>query len=179
MKKAQQLVQVEAVKVQAELQQAEFDGYSTDELVKAVVSGNQEPRGTDITEAAMELGAEARHAEENSHQSHTNAPARSLLTAHRPRASPLVRDFLLCALLSHPPVCVPWAALRSQRLSELVTEAYKDAHVKSVTAMKARGALRCALRRLHAHRSRKHCLSAGAAVVRVRARARFYCGICA
>lgn len=59
-KKAQQLVQVEAVKVQAELASAEFDGYSSDELVKAVVSGNQEPRGTDITEAAMELGAEAR-----------------------------------------------------------------------------------------------------------------------
>ena len=30
---------------------SEFDGYSTDELVKAVVSGNQEPRGTDITQA--------------------------------------------------------------------------------------------------------------------------------
>jgi len=30
---------------------AEFDGYSSDELVKAVMSGNQEPRSTDITEA--------------------------------------------------------------------------------------------------------------------------------
>ena len=40
---------------------AEFEGYSSDELVKALVSGNQEPRGVDITEAAMELGAEVRH----------------------------------------------------------------------------------------------------------------------
>ena len=60
---------------------AEFEGYSSDELVKALVSGNQaraaggpartltplsqrrqEPRGCDITEAAMELGAEVRAA---------------------------------------------------------------------------------------------------------------------
>lgn len=81
-KKAQQLVQVEAVKVQQELASAEFEGFSSDESVRAVVSGNQEPRGTDITEEAMKMGAE--------------------------------------------------------KLSELVTEAYKDAHGKSVAAMKER-----------------------------------------
>lgn len=53
-KKAQQLVQVEAAKVQEELSKAEFDGYSADETVRVVMSGNQEPRGVDITEAAME-----------------------------------------------------------------------------------------------------------------------------
>ena len=46
------------------------------------MTGNQEPRSTEITEAALALGAE--------------------------------------------------------RVSELVTEAYKDAHIKSVTAMKER-----------------------------------------
>lgn len=63
-KKAQQLVQVEAVKVQAELQQAEFEGFDSEELVRAVVSGNQEPRGTDLTEKAMELSADVRPARE-------------------------------------------------------------------------------------------------------------------
>jgi len=81
-RKAQQVVQVEAVKVQKELAQSEFDGYSSDELVKAVMTGNQEPRRTEITEAAMELGAD--------------------------------------------------------RVAELVTEAYIDAHAKSVQAMKER-----------------------------------------
>jgi len=81
-KKAQQVVQVEAVKVQKELAAAEFDGYSSDELVKATVSGNQEPRGCDITEAAMELEAD--------------------------------------------------------ELSRRVNEAYKDAHARSVAAMKQR-----------------------------------------
>jgi hypothetical protein len=109
-KKAQQVVQVEAVKAQKELaacvalppafvlsphpplsgldspapadRSAQFDGYSSDELVKATVSGNQEPRGCDITEAAMELG--------------------------------------------------------SERLAELVNEAYRDAHAKSIAAMKER-----------------------------------------
>ncbi|KAK4753890.1 hypothetical protein SAY87_001994 [Trapa incisa] len=67
-KKAQMVVQVEAVRVQKEL--------------AATLSGNQQPVRIEITEAAMELGAE--------------------------------------------------------KLSELVTEAYKDAHQKSVQAMKER-----------------------------------------
>ncbi len=66
------------------------------------MSGNQEPRSLDITEAAMELGAEARTA--------------------RADAACLCR-------LTHP---------RPQRVSELVLEAYKDAHLRSVTAMKER-----------------------------------------
>ncbi|KAG8375426.1 hypothetical protein BUALT_Bualt10G0098800 [Buddleja alternifolia] len=81
-KKAQNVVQVEAVRVQKELAAAEFDGYCTDELIKATLSGNQQPVRLEITEAAMELGAE--------------------------------------------------------KLSLLVTEAYKEAHLKSVQAMKER-----------------------------------------
>ncbi|KAL0297345.1 UNVERIFIED_CONTAM: Nucleoid-associated protein, chloroplastic [Sesamum radiatum] len=61
---------------------AEFDGYCEDELIKATLSGNQQPVRIEITEAAMELGPE--------------------------------------------------------KLSLLVTEAYKDAHKKSVEAMKER-----------------------------------------
>eukprot|EP00270_Netrium_digitus_P010805 TRINITY_DN336_c0_g1_i1.p1 TRINITY_DN336_c0_g1~~TRINITY_DN336_c0_g1_i1.p1 ORF type:complete len:206 (-),score=62.09 TRINITY_DN336_c0_g1_i1:216-782(-) len=81
-RKAQQVVQVEAVRVQKELAAAEFDGYCEGELVKVTLTGNQEPCRTEITEAAMELGAE--------------------------------------------------------KLSELITQAYKDAHQKSVAAMKER-----------------------------------------
>ncbi|PIN18427.1 hypothetical protein CDL12_08901 [Handroanthus impetiginosus] len=71
--KAQMIVQ---------LRQAEFDGYCEDELIKAILSGNQQPMHIEITEAAMELGPE--------------------------------------------------------KLSLLMTEAYKDAHQNSVQAMKER-----------------------------------------
>ncbi|KAJ7561039.1 hypothetical protein O6H91_03G011300 [Diphasiastrum complanatum] len=81
-RKAQQVVQVEAVRVQKELAAAEFDGFCEGELIKVTLSGNQEPVRTEITEAAMELGAD--------------------------------------------------------KVSELVTQAYKDAHQKSVLAMKDR-----------------------------------------
>ncbi|XP_008795203.2 nucleoid-associated protein At2g24020, chloroplastic-like [Phoenix dactylifera] len=81
-KKAQMVVQVEAVRVQKELASAEFDGYCEGELIKVTVSGSQQPLRTEITEAAMELGPE--------------------------------------------------------KLSLLVTEAYKDAHQKSVQAVKER-----------------------------------------
>ncbi|KAK9047950.1 hypothetical protein SSX86_033088 [Deinandra increscens subsp. villosa] len=81
-KKAQMVVQVEAVRVQKELAIAEFDGYCEGELVKVTLSGNQQPVRTEITEAAMELG--------------------------------------------------------SAKLALLITEAYRDAHQKSVQAMKAR-----------------------------------------
>ena len=53
-KKAQALVSERAVVVQKELAAAEYEGFSADETVRVVVSGNQEPRGCDITEAAME-----------------------------------------------------------------------------------------------------------------------------
>ncbi|CAA0838331.1 Uncharacterised BCR- YbaB family COG0718 [Striga hermonthica] len=81
-KKAQMVVQVEAVRVQKELAAAEFDGYCEGELIKATLSGNQQPVRIEITEAAMELGAE--------------------------------------------------------KLSLLVTEAYQNAHQKSVLAMQER-----------------------------------------
>ncbi|XP_044463159.1 nucleoid-associated protein At2g24020, chloroplastic-like isoform X4 [Mangifera indica] len=57
-KKAQMVVQVEAVHVQKELAAAEFDGYCEGELIKVTLSGNQQPVRTEITEAAMELGPE-------------------------------------------------------------------------------------------------------------------------
>ncbi|KAK6126972.1 hypothetical protein DH2020_039283 [Rehmannia glutinosa] len=89
-KKAQMVVQVEAVRVQKELAVAEFDGYCEGELIKVTLSGNQQPIRTEITEAAMELGPEVS------------------ICAHR------------------------------QKLSLLINEAYKDAHQKSVLAMKER-----------------------------------------
>ncbi|GMN61858.1 hypothetical protein TIFTF001_030935 [Ficus carica] len=57
-KKAQMVVQVEAVKVQKELATTEIDGYYEGELIKVTLSGNQQPICTEITEAAMELGPE-------------------------------------------------------------------------------------------------------------------------
>ncbi|KAF7137758.1 hypothetical protein RHSIM_Rhsim07G0165600 [Rhododendron simsii] len=57
-KKAQMVVQVEGVRVQKELDAAEFDGYCEGELIKVTLSGNQKPVRTEITEAALELGAE-------------------------------------------------------------------------------------------------------------------------
>ncbi|KAL0915684.1 hypothetical protein M5K25_016121 [Dendrobium thyrsiflorum] len=58
-KKAQMVVQVEAVRVQQELAAEEFDGYCEGELIKVTLSGNQQPVRTEITEAAMELGFDA------------------------------------------------------------------------------------------------------------------------
>ncbi|KAL3162877.1 hypothetical protein ABBQ32_009327 [Trebouxia sp. C0010 RCD-2024] len=81
-KKAQQLVQVEAAKAQEELAAARFEGYCDDETVRVVMSGNQEPKSVEITETAMEQG--------------------------------------------------------SDKLSDLVTEAMRDAHSKSVEGMKTR-----------------------------------------
>ncbi|XP_057810410.1 nucleoid-associated protein At4g30620, chloroplastic-like isoform X1 [Salvia miltiorrhiza] len=86
-KKAQMVVQVEAVRVQKELAAAEFDGYCQDELIKVTLSGNQQPVRIEITDAAMELGAE--------------------------------------------------------KLSLLVTEAYKDAHQKSVEVRRAQTRMSC------------------------------------
>ena len=52
----------EAAKAQEELAAAEFDGYSSDETVRVVMSGNQEPKSVDITDEAIALGAEVRAA---------------------------------------------------------------------------------------------------------------------
>ena len=82
LKQAQEVMQVEAVKVQQEMQEAEFEGFSSDETVRVILSGNQEAKGCDITQAAYSQGADA--------------------------------------------------------LGGLITESYKDAHEKSVTAMKDR-----------------------------------------
>jgi hypothetical protein len=61
MKKAQQLVQVEAAQVQTELAETDFEGYSSDETVRVVMSGNQEPRSVDFTDEALEQGPEVCH----------------------------------------------------------------------------------------------------------------------
>lgn len=58
MKKAQEMMRQETLKMQAEMAAATFEGFSSDESVRALVSGNQEPRGTELTEAALEQGAE-------------------------------------------------------------------------------------------------------------------------
>jgi nucleoid-associated protein EbfC len=57
-KKAQQ-VQQGAQQLQMELEQMEIEGQSSDGLVKAIVSGNQEPRSVSIAPEALEKGAEA------------------------------------------------------------------------------------------------------------------------
>lgn len=82
LKKAQAMVQVEAAKVQEELANTDFDGYSADETVRVVMSGNQEPRTVEITQEAYDQGVE--------------------------------------------------------KLNQLVAEAMKEAHLKSVDGMKAR-----------------------------------------
>lgn len=57
-KKAQAMVQVEAAKVQEELARTEVEGFSSDESVRVVMSGNQEPKSVDITEEAYKMGNE-------------------------------------------------------------------------------------------------------------------------
>ncbi|NER47447.1 MAG: YbaB/EbfC family nucleoid-associated protein [Symploca sp. SIO1B1] len=57
-KKAQQ-VQQGAKDLQDELEQMEIEGSSNDGSVKVVLSGNQEPRRVEISEAAVSQGAEA------------------------------------------------------------------------------------------------------------------------
>lgn len=54
----------EAAKAQEELAAAEFDGYSSDETVRVVMSGNQEPKSVDITEEAIASGAEVSAAQQ-------------------------------------------------------------------------------------------------------------------
>jgi nucleoid-associated protein EbfC len=56
-KKAQQ-VQQGAKQLQDELEQMEIQGQSSDGLVTVTLSGNQEPRGVDISADAMSKSAE-------------------------------------------------------------------------------------------------------------------------
>ena len=57
-KKAQQ-VQEGAKRLQEELEQMEIEGQDANGLVKVILSGNQEPRGVQISADAMSQGAEA------------------------------------------------------------------------------------------------------------------------
>ncbi|KAG6436518.1 hypothetical protein SASPL_101419 [Salvia splendens] len=110
-KKAQMVVQVEAVRVQKELAAAEFDGYCQDELIKATLSGNQQPVRIEITDAAMELGAEFYCVNDHSLLEYVSNTFIHIFPKH--------------------------STLIVQKLSLLVTEAYKDAHQKSVEARQA------------------------------------------
>mmetsp|Transcript_38228 Transcript_38228/g.97723 ORF Transcript_38228/g.97723 Transcript_38228/m.97723 type:complete len:162 (+) Transcript_38228:110-595(+) len=58
LKKTQALVQVETAKVQQELSETEFEGFSDDETVRVVMTGNQVPVAVDITQAAYGQGKE-------------------------------------------------------------------------------------------------------------------------
>lgn len=60
--KAQQ-VQEGAKKLQEELEAMNVEGTNADSSVKVVLSGNQEPRSVEISEAAIAKGAEALSAE--------------------------------------------------------------------------------------------------------------------
>lgn len=58
LKKAQAMIQVEAAKMQEELAVTDIEGFSSDETVRAVFSGTQEPKTIDITQAAIDQGPE-------------------------------------------------------------------------------------------------------------------------
>ena len=83
---------------------AEFEGYSDDETVRVVMSGNQEPKSVDITEAAIEQGADV-----------------SFFAGCTHAADHCTHCDYDCA------------HLQLQKLSELVTAAMREAHGKSVT----------------------------------------------
>ncbi len=57
-KKAQQ-VQEGAKKLQEELELMEIEGQSSNGLVKVILSGNQEPKGVQISPDALALGADS------------------------------------------------------------------------------------------------------------------------
>ncbi|KAG1668818.1 hypothetical protein FOA52_004912 [Chlamydomonas sp. UWO 241] len=57
-KKAQTMVQAETARVQAELAATEFEGYDEEETVRVVMTGNQEPKSVDVTQVAIDAGAE-------------------------------------------------------------------------------------------------------------------------
>ena len=59
LKKTQALVQAETQKVQQELAETEFEGFSDDETVRVVMSGNQTPLAVDITQAAYDGGKDS------------------------------------------------------------------------------------------------------------------------
>ncbi|KAL6782724.1 STIC2 [Auxenochlorella protothecoides x Auxenochlorella symbiontica] len=59
LKDAQNLVKTETARLQAELAQTEFEGFSKDETVRVVVSGNQQPKAVEITQEAYKDGPEA------------------------------------------------------------------------------------------------------------------------
>uniref|UniRef100_A0A6U1H5K5 Nucleoid-associated protein n=1 Tax=Tetraselmis chuii TaxID=63592 RepID=A0A6U1H5K5_9CHLO len=58
LKKTQALVQQETAKVQEELAETEFEGFSEDETVRVVMTGNQVPVSVDVTQAAYDQGKE-------------------------------------------------------------------------------------------------------------------------
>ena len=86
------------------LLRSEFEGYSDDETVRVVMTGNQEPKSVDITDSAYEQGSDV------SQQQHS-------------RLFSVAVPYLRCGLNKSSVL---------QKLAALVTEAMRDAHTKSV-----------------------------------------------
>jgi len=98
---------------------AEFEGYSEDETVRVVMSGNQEPKSVEITETAIEQGSDVRTSYVLS-----CVCGVSPLDIQACQSWPVHGMTCLGITFTDPAVL--------QKLSALVTEAMRDAHSKSV-----------------------------------------------
>ena len=92
---------------------AEFEGYSEDETVRVVMSGNQEPKSVEITETAIEQGSDV------------SSVCGVLPLDIQARQCWPVHGMTCLIITSMNPAVL-------QKLSALVTEAMRDAHSKSV-----------------------------------------------
>lgn len=136
-KKAQVLVQQETQRMQQELAVAEIEGFSSDETVRVVMSGQQEPKSIDITEEAYSQGQAAleRLGRWRSQGSNRTGPCLThKLAVVAP--TPAVRGS--CHPHESPYFQQPVHDLTSRRDAPppAVSEAMKDAHTKSVAHMK-------------------------------------------
>ncbi len=98
---------------------AEFEGYSEDETVRVVMSGNQEPKSVEITETAIEQGSDV---------------STSCVLSCVHVVLPLDMQECQCWQV-HGMTCLTTTIMDPavlQKLSALVTEAMRDAHSKSV-----------------------------------------------
>ena len=117
---------------------ARFDGYDSEELVKAVVSGNQARLRRDLVAAVAQAPATRRRAlvcaagaARGRNLGGSDGAGRGGAHARRPRRS----ESLRCARAARGR---RRACRGAQRLGEVVSEAYKNAHKASVAAMKER-----------------------------------------
>ncbi|GMN61848.1 hypothetical protein TIFTF001_030936 [Ficus carica] len=146
------------------LRLTEIDGYCEGELIKVTLSGNQQPIRTEITETAMEFGPESStflqcfpfpwscflvlwkkrwDDEEDEGEPMLDDEEEVILTftEESRRIKELVdvghdnsEDFMRCSIRND----FTYSRFVMQKLLLLITEAYKDAHQKSVQAMKER-----------------------------------------